>query len=477
MSGTASTSPRENIRRFHDAIAPLRERFVRRRSAYYDDLHDWLTFRLPQSASVLEIGCGIGNVIAKLPQQKKVGIDVSERMIAIARETDASTSYSVDDVEELSLRETFDTILLLDTVNSLWDVEQALRQIREKLCHEETKLFLTYHNFLWKSPLILAGKWGIKTPMPAQNWLSPSDIRSLLHLAGFEVIDDGERFLWPWHTPIIAPLFNKIFAKLPILRLFTLVHYTIARPIPVARRAPASVSIVIPARNEEGNIARAMEELPTFGSSMEIIFVEGNSGDRTWDAIQTLAREYRGPHRIITLKQTGKGKGDAVRLGFSHATGDILMILDCDLTVPPADLPKFYDAMIAGTGEFLSGSRLVYPMENEAMRFLNILGNKFFSMMFTWLLGQSVKDTLCGTKVLWRHAYESIAQGRSAFGDFDPFGDFDLLFGAARYALPMMEIPVHYRARTYGETNIRRFRDGWLLLRMCMIAARRLKFT
>jgi hypothetical protein len=105
------------------------------------------------------------------------------------------------------------------------------------------------------------------------------------------------------------------------------------------------------------------------------------------------------------------------------------------------------------------------------------LGNKFFSIVFSWLLGQSVKDTLCGTKVTWKSNYEAIAANRAYFGDFDPFGDFDLIFGAAKLNMKIVDLPIRYRERTYGTTNIQRWKHGWLLLQMVWFAARRLKFV
>ena len=211
------------------------------------------------------------------------------------------------------------------------------------------------------------------------------------------------------------------------------------------------------------------------GRLTEIIFVEGHSTDNTWDEIQRVAKKY--PDRQIKiLQQSGAGKGNAVREGFAAASGDILMILDADLTMPPEELPKFYDVLASRHAEFANGVRLVYPMEKEAMRFLNMCANKFFSIAFTWLLGQPVKDTLCGTKVLFRKDYESIVANRSYFGNFDPFGDFDLLFGASKLNLKIADVPIRYRNRTYGSTNIHRWKHGLLLLRMTMFAARKLKF-
>jgi glycosyltransferase involved in cell wall biosynthesis len=257
-----------------------------------------------------------------------------------------------------------------------------------------------------------------------------------------------------------------------------LTNFIVARPKPrpEQRRTQPTVSVIVPARNEEGNVPAIFRRIPEMGAGTEVVFVEGGSADGTWKAAEReIAARPGKPYQL--LKQQGKGKGDAVRLAFSHATGDILMILDADLSVAPEDLPRFLEALRSGKGDFINGVRLVYPMEKRAMRFLNLLGNKFFSMAFSWLLGQEIKDTLCGTKVLWREDYERIAANRSYFGEFDPFGDYDLIFGAARLNLKIVDMPIRYRERTYGEPQISRFRDGALLLRMVAFAARRLKFV
>jgi glycosyltransferase involved in cell wall biosynthesis len=311
-------------------------------------------------------------------------------------------------------------------------------------------------------------------PQQQQNWLSPADIRNLLRLADYEVVKVENRFLLPKNIPLIAPLLNRFAVILPGINRLCLAQYMVARVRGLQAGQAYSVSIVIPCRNEMGNIESAVVRLPAFGTHQEIIFVDGHSTDGTVEEIQRIIKTY--PHKDIKLFiQDGKGKGDAVRKGFAHASGDLLMILDADLTMPPEDLPKFYDAIAHGKGEFINGSRLVYPMEQKAMRLLNLLGNKFFSMAFSWLLGERIKDTLCGTKVLFRKDYERIAANRGYFGDFDPFGDFDLLFGASKLNLKILEVPIRYQERTYGTTNINRFQHGWLLLKMTVYGFFRLK--
>jgi glycosyltransferase involved in cell wall biosynthesis len=331
---------------------------------------------------------------------------------------------------------------------------------------------------LWELPLILAGKIGLAKPRLYQNWLTVEDIANLLNLSDFEVIRHRVEILWPMKTPFLSHLCNCYLVKIWPFRLFALTHFIIARP--KAKKEHLSeepfVSVVVPARNEAGNISQIFEHTPQMGRGTELVFVEGHSKD---DTHQTIERETAAhPNwQCKLLRQKGVGKGDAVRLGFEHASGDILMILDADLTVPPEDLPRFYEVLRSGKGEFVNGVRLVYPMEKEAMRFFNIVGNKFFSLAFSWLLEQKIKDTLCGTKVLWKRHYDTIVSNRAYFGDFDPFGDFDLLFGAAKLNLKIVEMPIRYRERSYGTTNISRWRHGWLLLKMVLFASRRIKFV
>jgi glycosyltransferase involved in cell wall biosynthesis len=324
--------------------------------------------------------------------------------------------------------------------------------------------------------LRLASALRLRSPSVEQNWLSPHDIRSFLYLANFETIREGKKLLLPIYIPLLSAFCNTILANIWPFSKLGLVHYVVARPLPNVGTDNPSLSIIVPARNEAGTIERMVNELPALGAFTEIIFIEGHSTDNTLEELARVTRQYTGGKRVRYATQDGKGKGDAVRKGFAMATGDILTIYDADMTVPPEDIEKFYRAIVSGRGEFINGSRLVYPVEKGAMRILNFFGNKFFSLAFTAILGQPLKDTLCGTKMLWKKDYESIQENRSFFGDFDPFGDFDLLFGAAKLNLKIVEVPIRYRERVYGATNISRWSHGWLLLKMTVFAARKLKF-
>ncbi|MCE9646958.1 MAG: glycosyltransferase [Chloroflexi bacterium] len=454
-----------------DAIAKKRDHWRGMGTWYHRRLIEIYQYMVNPNQRILEIGCGTGALLAHLNPSHGVGIDFSPEMLARAKRLHPEFEYHLADAHDLSaIAGTFDVVIFSDTVNDLWDVQRALEQAK-KFCAPHTRLIINFYSHLWQLPLTIAQGINLAVPMQSQNWLTPEDIDNMLRLAGFESISTSREILWPLPLGGFA---NRYLVKLWPFHSLALSNFMIARPAPQPAQNP-SVSVVIAARNEAGNIKSIFERVPVMGSKTEIIFVEGHSHDNTFETIQNEISLHPGTPSLL-FQQSGIGKADAIRLGFEKASGDILMILDADLTVPPEDLPRFYDAIASGKGEFINGVRLVYPMEREAMQTLNFIGNKLFSMTFSWLLGQPIKDTLCGTKVMWREDYEKIAANRSYFGDFDPFGDFDLIFGAAKLNRKIVDLPIRYRDRTYGTTNISRWKHGVLLLRMVAFAARRIKF-
>ncbi len=433
-------------------------------------------FNISQNQDILEIGCGNGDLLAFLEPRYGLGLDISPKMVELAQKNHPGLDFRRMDAVDFSLDRKFDVVILSDTVNDLWDVQSTLEAVLRHL-KPRGRLVINFYNRLWEVPLNLAIALGVAKPTLPQNWLTVEDLTNLLNLAGFEPVRQWVEVLLPFNIPLITPLFNQYLVHMWPFRFLAMTHFMVARPRETGalRSKLPGVSIVVPARNEAGNIKRIFEETPQMGSHTELIFVEGHSSDDTYDEICRQMKAYKDVDASV-YKQPGKGKGDAVRLAFSKAKEDVLMILDADLTMPPEDLPRFYNALVSGKGDFINGVRLVYPMEKHAMRPLNLIGNKAFTIIFTYLLGQPIKDTLCGTKVLWKDDYKAICANRAYFGDFDPFGDFELIFGAAKLNLKIVDMPIRYRERTYGTTNIQRWKHGWLLLRMVIYAAGRLKF-
>ncbi len=429
---------------------------------------------------VVDAGCATGSTLRACRPRVGVGIDLSDAAIEVARASRPDGHWLAGAVEEVELpvAEAPDYVILSFLLDEVYDVAETLGRVRD-WCAPTTRVVVTSYNRAWRPALRLAELLGLKSRTPGENYIPWIEVENLLTLAGFEVTKRIDGILFPVYVPLLSRLVNRWLAPLPILRSLALTRVTVARP----RRVPAtpieSVSVVVAARNEAGNIASLLDRLPRLAQQQQVILVEGGSTDDTWETIRACVagREPDDGMAYVCLQQPGTGKGDAVRAGFEAADGEVLIILDADLSVPPEELTRFIDALAADACEFANGSRLVYPMDDRAMRFLNVVGNRIFGILFTFLLGQPVRDTLCGTKALRAQAYRRLAAQRGYLGDFDPFGDFDLLFGASRLGLRVRDVPVHYKERTYGSTNISRFRHGMLLLRMSRVAALRLKFV
>ncbi|MFH1371309.1 MAG: glycosyltransferase [Planctomycetota bacterium] len=448
----------------------------RRNSYYYGWLDKIYRFVVRPNSRVLHVGCECGDLLAAVRPRYGVGVDSDPKAIALASKRFSHLHFRCAWPNKLNLDEKFDYVLICNTLGQWRDIQSVLEGIGP-LTHDGTRIVITYYNHLWEWILRLGSKAGLRKPYPDQNWLPTGDIINLLNLSDYDVIRSDSYLMMPKRIWPLTTLFNYILSLMPVFRYFNLINLIIARPKPVwGRNDELSVSVIVPCRNERGNIEKAVKGIPDMGRETEIIFVDGSSTDGTAEEIENQIKKH--PQRQIRLihQGSGRGKGDAVRKGFVAATGDVLVIQDADLTAPPEDLPKFYAALRDGKGEYINGSRLVYPMEKQAMQFLNLLANKFFGTLFTWLLGQRFRDTLCGTKMIRKKDYEVIAANRAYFGDFDPFGDFDLIFGAVKQNLKVIEVPVRYQARTYGTTNISRFRHGWLLLKMSWIAFKKIKW-
>jgi ubiquinone/menaquinone biosynthesis C-methylase UbiE len=456
-----------------DRFADVEARWRRRNRTYHRLIESLTGLTVQPGMRVLEIGSGRGDLLASLQPSRGVGIDISERMVEAARGRFPELEFHIAAGEHFVAEETFDYVVLSDLVPFAYDLHAILTNVA-RMTHPRSRVIVHSYSQLWRPVIRLAERLGLKYRKPIRNWVTVDDIRNLLDLAGFEVVSTSRRILFPKRVPLLSSFLNGFVANVWPFTQLTLTYWVVARPKSERSADELTVSVVVPCRNEAATVAEIVERVPELGAGTELVFVEGGSTDDTRAEIERQIALH--PERRISLfVQEGRGKADAVRLGFAQATGEVLIILDGDLTVSPDDLPKFYDAIVAGRAELANGSRLVYELEPQAMQFLNIVGNKAFSLLFTFLIGQYVKDTLCGTKALRRSDYERIVQGRAYFGDFDPFGDFDLLLGGARLGLRITDLPVRYSARRYGTTNISRFQHGWLLLRMAVFAFWKLK--
>ncbi len=483
-SSAPSGSPYKPSRRKRELLEHVEatidelERWRSINAVYYRADRGFMGFLVPPGKRVLELGCGCGDLLAALEPSYGVGVDFSPSAVARATARHPGLQFRLGDVEDSRTLEAiegpFDYIVIADTIGMFEDIDVTLKLVH-RLCEPSTRIIISYYSHLWEPILKLGEVLRLKSRQPQINYIATADFLNLMDLADFEMIRLEQRQLLPRRLFGLGTFVNRYIAPLPGIRQLCLRTYLVGRPVRLFPARKFSASVLIPCRNERGNIENAILRMPRFGSSQEILFVEGNSSDGTFEECERVRDAYKGQWDIKVLKQDGKGKGDAVRKGFAAATGDVLMILDADLTMPPEALPKYHAVIETGKADFVNGTRLIYPMEDEAMRPLNFIANRFFAYLFSYLVSTRMTDTLCGTKVLLRKDYEALARERDYFGDFDPFGDFDLIFGAAKQNLKIIETPIHYKARTFGETQISRFRDGWLLLKMVWFAYRKLK--
>ncbi|MGC2310867.1 MAG: glycosyltransferase family 2 protein [Candidatus Babeliaceae bacterium] len=425
---------------------------------------------IPAQSRILQIGSKNRFLFAVLHPCYGVGIESNDELLKQAQADSADYRW-YKNLTEIT-PEKFDYIILSRSIMEATDLQQLFEQLLP-FCTMRTRIVIDWYAKQWQPFFWMTRKKDRQHAL--KNWFFKRDIIHFLHLAGFEIITQGRTTLFPFYIPGISWFFNSVVASLPVISWFCLNRWLIMRPYPLSTTSDTTVSVIVPCRNEQGNVENVARRIPHMGQHTEIIFIEGNSRDNTVQEIERVIQKY--PEKDIKLLlQTGKGKGDAVRLGFQRAQGEILMILDADLTVMPEELPKFYQALMQGKAECANGSRLVYCMEKDAMLFLNFWVNHAFGILISWILGQPIKDTLCGTKVFYKKNYVLFMQNRSFFGENDPFGDFDLLFGAAHLNLKIIDIPVRYKSRAYGSSQIGGyFFNGLLLLRMCWIGYKKFK--
>jgi len=468
---------KNQIRSAYDRLVPVRSRWIRKNWYYYRELIRLLKFFSEPEGDFLQIGCGNGYLLARIPGNFRLGIDLSPGMVQEACRLYPDLDIQVGDIEDSSGPEQkFDYILMVNVVGDIVDVQLAFDHVR-KYCHPYSRIVIVYYNYLWEPLVKVATAFRLKIKEPIQNWLSAPEIENLLYLSGFETVKKDNFLIFPKYLPGISFILNRLIARLPLINRLCLLNFIVARPRPLPRPEESySCSVIVPCKDEVGNIENLLTRVPEMGKGTEIIFVDDKSTDGTGGEVKRVQEKY--PQKnVVLVDGPGRGKFEAEKVGFDQATGDILMILDADATVMPEELPRFFWALARGDGDFINGCRLVYDMEKQAMRLLNIIGNKAFSLVFSYLLSLRIKDTLCGTKAFFRRDYHRMKKYFGYFGDYDRWGDFNLLFSASKLNMKITEVPVHYAERIEGESKMnRRFSHGWLMLRMCWVAARRLKF-
>ena len=455
-----------SVKNHFDTLAKDYDNWKKKSWYYYLQLKQLFAAHISPGQKVLEVGCGTGDILASVAPRTGHGIDISGEMIKLARAKHQDLSFWQQNVYQLRLRQTYDAVILCDLIDHLPDIYQALHQIRQ-VCTPQTKVVVSTINPIWEPVLHLTEKIGMKMPEGPHNWVPLPDLINIFEICGFTIEQSGYAALIPKHILGLSNLVNRHISQLGALKHLAFVEYLVSKKAPKVKSKTYSTSIIIPVFNEADNITPCIKQVPRLGKKTEIIVVDDGSTDKTNQIVRKIAKKNKAITLITFPKNQGKAR--AVAAGFARARGQILLILDADMTVPPQELTCFYELLAENRADFVNGTRMVYPMEKQAMRYFHLLGNKFFSSFLSWLLNQRVTDTLCGTKALFKKDARKIILGN------EPWGDFDLLFGAANLQLRIKEYPVHYKKRQTGESKMHAISHGLRLLYMCGVGMYRLK--
>jgi|SRR3989339_458113 len=452
------------------------EKWIGKNSYYHNTIEYLLKDMVLEESKVLFFNCSNGDLLCNVKPEYGAGVSISPRMAEKAKDKhpEKNLHFLCLDIEENEIGEKtkFDYIVLNGTLGELADIQNVLKRISE-YCNPDTRIIILQYNPIWEMVLKIGEKLKLKMPEKISNWLSAEDIENFLTITGYQVIRRDFYMLFPKRIPVLSFVLNRLAAKLPVINRFDLMQIVVARLLaPPENQKDLTASVVITCRDEKENIEPLVQRIPDMGKHTEIIFVEGHSTDGTREEIQRVIKKY--PEKdIVLLVQDGFGQKDAIIKGFDTAKGDFIMLLEADLTTPPEEIKKLWNVYENGYGEYVNGSRLIYRMEKDSMPLINILGNRFFGNIFTAMLGQRFTDTLCGFKAVSKKNYIKIKKVMKLWGDFDPFGDFELIFGAVKNNLKISEVPVKYKPRIYGETKTKPFKHGWQLMRITWLAFKR----
>ena len=458
---------RKTLALYFDGLAENWELY-RERNAYYHRAQRALfrTYVIP-GMSVLELGCATGDLLAALRPGRGVGVDLSPRMVEKARRKYPAMEFFEADATFFETAERFDFIVINNLLEYVENIQGLFRNCRQ-LLKPRGRLLVSTTNPMWTPVLRFGERRRLCTPDTRRNFVTGQDAANLLGLNGFEVVNLMRRTLLPKKIPLVTSLVNLVAAQTPVLRRLCMTEFLVSRPMAAAPEEAYSVSVVVPCYNEAGNIEECVRRVPRMGSHTEVIVVDDGSKDGTADLVKP---ELNPAVEVRCLSyQPNCGKLHAVRTGFDAARGDILMILDADMAVPPEDLPSFYQPLREGIADFINGTRLIYPLATGSMKLQNFFGNKLFGVLVSWLTGIHLSDTLCGTKAFFREDYRNFQMG------YDPWGDFDLLFGAAQRTCKILEVPIHYQERRAGQSKMKAIRHTLALLKACWFGFWRVKY-
>lgn len=373
-----------------------------------------------------------------------------------------------EDLNKILINNTkYDCIVLSDMFEVNDDILGLLKLLKKNLNNDGT-ILLTSITPIWDGVLSILEMLNLKNKSKKRSYIHLNKLSAVLDTINFQITGKRTRQYFPFKLFYFGNIINNFLEIILYFFNFGIRSYfTIKEIEDTAEKDVLSKTIIVPAKNEEGNLNELINRIPYLGNNVEVIISCGISNDNTLG----MAKSLKSDNFIIkVIEQTSKGKANAVWEACEQSSNDLIAILDADLSVDPEELSSFFELIETKKCDFVNGTRLIYSMEKGSMRFINNFGNRLFQYVVSKIIRLPLTDSLCGTKVFKKNLYEKIKKWQSVVKIKDPFGDFDLLFAAAYSSQKIVEYPIHYRARKYGTTQIRRFKDGFKLIKYLSVS-------
>tara|TARA_B110000977_G_scaffold125183_1_gene160299 strand:+ start:1495 stop:2904 length:1410 start_codon:yes stop_codon:yes gene_type:complete len=422
-----------------------RENFLKKKNFLFDEISKALNYLINDSNYVKFFCCGNSSIVNKVNSKNIYINEINNTFI------NSLTKSEIKKEDEINKNLNFDHIVIADIEHQKF-ITKNLIDLNEKI-DNECRVIVLSKSIFWSTLINFYKK--IKNIGPDKNNFLPySNLRKIFLNTNFEIVKNEKIIFFPFQFSLLTKFINQIF-RFPVLNFFCMINLTVLKKVQKKnyQAEGKKISFIIPCKNEGGNIKFFYEKIINSTINAEFLFGNDNSSDNTLDEIKKLQQAI--PNKEIKIYDgPGVCKSENVYKGINLASGEIILIYDADLTVSFDDLVNSINLLLKTDADFINCTRMIMPQQKNAMKFLNFYGNLFFAFLFSILFKQKITDTLCGTKIFFKKDWEQIKKYNNTWGAKDLWGDFDLLLGAYKNNLKIVENPISYTDRKEDETKM-----------------------
>lgn len=410
---------------------------------YHNQLKQIFKDVIKENSKVLQIGYGLGDILAALYPKKGVSFDDDKDILAISRRRYPIFKFTDFNFNKNKVNDKFDYVIYPNSLEHFDDIQTVFENVYPALSRS-SKVVVASVNPRWEQIFYILEKLKLKRPESSRNWLRIENIKNLLEVSGYKVIDSGFRIILPVSIPLISGIINKVIRNIKILSRFCVEQFVVAQKETFSINNNLSCSVVIPTYNQAELLEYCIESIPNVGKKMQIVVVDDASSDRTEQVMKSLSKKH---HNIKYIRnERPQGEEKSLKIGIESVDLDIILTYDAKMSIPSSELVRFYNVLASKRADFVSGMRFIYPLEGQRLRQLTIIGNIIFSYLYSLFLNQRVFDPLCSIKGFYKKNYSKIKISNNNTL-------LDLLIKAAENKAKILEIPVHYSLESYLENK------------------------